>query len=181
MSHLPAPYESAQQDDIGAAVAATMTVTTALITSWVLGSQAYPVIEEGVRLFLDDASSQEAQAYQDTLEEVTAVPTIGWTVATAFMVIGALLLLIRRGRGAVVIGALISIGTTAYAQFGVGYGNADAQYPVEQWPLFWGGVVVVVLALLPATGRWIGKRRKPSASSSVIGTTDSGAILWPGM
>jgi hypothetical protein len=183
MSHLPVPYESAQQDDIGAALSAAMTVTAAAITSWVIGSQAYPVIEQGVRLLLDDAPEQDRQAYQESLEQVTAVPTIGWTIATVFLVIGALLLLFRRGRGSVIIGALVSVGTTAYAQFGVGYGPADAdatQYPVDQWPLFWGGLVVVVLAVLPATGRWIGRRRRPSASSSVIGTTDTGAILWPG-
>jgi putative Mn2+ efflux pump MntP len=108
------------------------------------------------------------------------VPTVGWAVAAVLMAIGALLLLFRRGRGLLVFGALIGVATTAWAQFGLGYGGEDAVHQVDQWPLYWGGVVVIVLALLPATGRWVGRQRRVPKSSTVIGTTDSGAILWPG-
>jgi hypothetical protein len=75
---------------------------------------------------------------------------------------------------------LIAGGVTALAQFGFGFGDAGAAVPVENWPLYWGGVAVVVLALLPATGRWVGRSRKRRSSERVIGTTQSGAILWPG-
>jgi hypothetical protein len=180
MSYLPAPYESPQQDDLSATLAAILTTTVALITSWVLGQQAYPVVRE----FIDGLSGNLTTAQQDALSasaDTVAVPTAGWAVAAVLMVIGALLLLFRRGRGLVILGALISIATTAWAQFGIGYGGADAAIPVSQWPLYWGGVVVVVLALLPPTGRWIGRQRKAVKPSAVIGTTESGAILWPGM
>jgi hypothetical protein len=62
----------------------------------------------------------------------------------------------------------------------VGFGGADAEIPVSQWPLYWGGVLVLLLAALPATGRWVGRTR-PGRPSTVIGTTESGAVLWPGM
>jgi hypothetical protein len=178
MSSLPAPYESAQQDDLGAALSAALTVTTALITAWVIGNEAYVVIAEGIDLLRNGASSAEKDAFVESLQE-TAVPTAGWALGAIFLVVGALLLLLRRGRGTVIIGALLAIGTTAFAQFGAGYGDATAAHPVEGWPLFWGGAVVLGLALLPAIGRWVGKRRQ-SASTNVIGTTDTGAILWPG-
>jgi hypothetical protein len=79
-----------------------------------------------------------------------------------------------------VFGGLVAVGTTAWAQFGIGYGGEGAEIPVSQWPLYWGGVVVVVLALLPATSRWIGRSPRNPKPSTVIGTTESGAILWPG-
>ena len=42
---------------------------------------------------------------------------------------------------------------------------------------------MVIAAILPATGRWIGRTRQKASGgqSTVIGTTESGAILWPGM
>ena len=42
MSYLPAPYESPQQDDLSASVAAVLTTTVGLITAWVFGQQVYP-------------------------------------------------------------------------------------------------------------------------------------------
>ncbi len=180
MSYLPAPYESPQQDDLSATVAAILTTTVSLITSWVLGQYAYPV----VRQFIDGSMGNLTTAQEDALEEslaTVAVPTVGWAVAAVLMVIGALLLLFRRGRGLLILGGLIAVGTTAWAQFGIGYGGEGAEVPVSQWPLYWGGVVVVVLALLPATYRWIGRSPRNPKPSTVIGTTESGAILWPGM
>ena len=97
------------------------------------------------------------------------------------MVIGAVLLLFRRGRALLIFGGLVSIATTAWAQFGIGYGGEGAEIPISQWPLYWGGVAVVVLALLPPTGRWVGRVRRSTRPSTVIGTTETGAILWPGM
>jgi hypothetical protein len=84
-----------------------------------------------------------------------------------------------------IVGALaahrIGAGTTALAQFGFGYGDAGARIAVENWPLYWGGLAVVVLALLPATGRWAGRiRRARIGQPGVTGTTETGAILWPG-
>ena len=180
MSYLPAPYESPQQDDLAATLAAILTTTVGFITSWVLGQHVYPVIRQAFDAARGTLSSADQQAFTDSLPTV-AVPTIGWSIATVLMVLGSVLLLFRRGRGLLVFGALIAIATTAWAQFGLGYGGADATVPVAQWPLYWGGVAVLVLAALPATGRWLGKQRPPSNASTVIGTTESGAVLWPGM
>ena len=179
MSYLPAPYESPQQDDLSATIAALLTTTVAVIASWVLGQHAYPVVREfveGIMGNLSQAQEDELKASVDTV----AVPTAGWAIASVLMVIGALLLLFRRGRGLLVFGAVIGVATTAWAQFGLGYGGADAVIPVDQWPLYWSGVAVIVLALLPATGRWVGRQRRVPKSNNVIGTTESGAILWPG-
>ena len=57
----------------------------------------------------------------------------------------------RHDHPAPVLGGLIAVGTTALAQFGFGYGDTGAAVPIVNWPLYWGGVAVVVLALLPAT------------------------------
>lgn len=180
MSYLPAPYESPQQDDLAATVVAILTTTVSLITSWVLGQWAYPVVKEFVDGLMGNLSTEQQDAFTASLDTV-AVPTVGWSISAVLMVIGALLLLFRRGRGLLIFGGLIAIATTAWAQFMLGYGGADATIQVEQWPLYWGGVAVVVLALLPATGRWIGRTPQNPKPSNVIGTTESGAILWPGM
>ncbi len=180
MSYLPAPYESPQQDDLAATLAAILTTTVALITSWVLGQQAYPVIRE----FIDGAMGNLTDAQEDALRrrlDTVAVPTVGWALAAVLMVIGALLLLFRRGRGLLIFGALIAVATTAWAQFGLGYGGDGAAIPVDQWPLYWGGVAVVVLGAA-ARHRPVDRRSAGGAKpSTVIGTTESGAMLWPGM
>ena len=180
MSYLPAPYESPQQDDLAATLSAILTATVAFMTAWVLGQWAYPV----VRQVIDGARGKLTTAQQDALTSslaTTAVPSAGWALASILMVIGALLLMFRRGRKLLVLGALISIGTTAWAQFGLGFGGTGAAVVVEQWPLYWGGVLVAVLAVLPATGRWLGKGTRVAKPSTVIGTTETGAVLWPGM
>ena len=45
-----------------------------------------------------------------------------------------------------IFGALICVAVTAWAQFGLGYGDVGsaAKVQVDQWPLFWGGVAVVI-------------------------------------
>jgi len=180
VTYLPAPYESPQQDDLSATLSAILTTTVGLITSWVIGQHAYPVIKE----YIDGAMGNLSSAQEDALTaavDTTLVPSVGWAVAAILMVIGSVLLLFRRGRGLLVIGALIAIATTAWAQFGLGYGGEGAAIPVSQWPLYWGGVAVLVLAMLPATKRWLRRSVKSPGQSTVIGTTESGAILWPGM
>ncbi len=184
MSYLPAPYEAPPQDDLSATLAAILTTTLALITSWVVGAQAYPVVREFVDGVLGNLTDAQQQAFTDALP-TTAVPTVGWALATVFMVIGAVLLLFRRGRGLLIFGAFVCVATTAWAQFEIGYGEvgSGATVPIDQWPLYWGGVAVLVAAILPGTGRWIGRtrRRSAGAQSTITGTTESGAILWPGM
>lgn len=180
MSYLPPPYESPQQDDLSATLAAILTTTVAMITSWVLGQHAYPVVKEFVDGMLGNLTTAQQDAFEASLKTV-AVPTVGWAVSAVLMVIGALLLLFRRGRDLLIFGGMIAIGTTAWAQFGLGYGGEDAAIPVSQWPLYWGGVAVVVLALLPPTKRWIGRTPRNPKQTTVIGTTESGAILWPGL
>jgi len=184
VSYLPAPYEAPQQDDLAATLAAILTTTLALITAWVVGAQAYPVIRQAIDGVMGNLSAGQQEGFKAHLP-TTGVPTVGWALAALLMVIGAVLLLFRRGRGLLIFGALICVATTAFAQFGLGYGDvgSGAKVPVDQWPLFWGGVAVVIAAILPATGRWIGRTRqkKSGSQSTVIGTTESGAILWPGM
>jgi len=180
VTYLPAPYESPQQDDLSATLCAILTTTVGLITSWVIGQHAYPVLKEYVNGAMGNLSTAQEDALTAAVDTVL-LPAVGWAVAAVLMVIGSLLLLFRRGRGLLIFGALLAIATTAWAQFGLGYGGEGAAIPVSQWPLYWGGVAVVVLALLPATKRWLGRSPKTPSQSTVIGTTESGAILWPGM
>lgn len=149
MSYLPAPYESAQQDDLPAALGAGLTVTVAGITSWILGHRAY----EEIRSLVDLGKAQ------DPLPRESVVTSAGWAIAVLLMVSGALLLAFRRGRGSLILGALVSIATTAVAQYGFGLGTAKHQVP--QWALYWGGAVVLLLAALPATGRWVIRTAAP--------------------
>ncbi len=180
MSYLPAPYESPQQDDLAATLSAILTTTVALITSWVLGRYAYPVIRDVIAAARGELTQAQNTALESSLA-TTGVPTAGWAVASILMVIGSLLLMFRRGRQLLLFGALIAIGITAWAQYGLGYGGVGSTIVVDQWALYWGGAAVAVLGLLPATGRWLGKKRRVEKPSTVIGTTDSGAVLWPGL
>ena len=71
MSYLPAPYESPQQDDLAATVAAILTTTVGLITSWVLGQHVYPVIRE----LIDGAMGNLSSAQEDSLQ--ASMDTVG--------------------------------------------------------------------------------------------------------
>ena len=176
MTYLPAPYETPQQDDLAATLAAVLTTTVAALTAWVLGSSAYSTIRGLLARFTVNDPPDPT-----TRQVESAVIAVGWAVATLFLALGALLVLFRRGRKVAVFGGLVATGTTALAQFGFDYGGAGAPVPIENWPLYWGGVAVVVLALLPATGRWVGRiRRARIGQPGVTGTTETGAILWPG-
>ena len=175
MTYLPAPYETPQQDDLAATLAAVLTTTVAGLTAWTLGSWAYATIRS-----LFDVFTVNDPPDPSTGQVESALVAAGWGVAAVFLALGALLVLFRRGRKAAVFGGLIAIVITAVAQFGFGYGDAGAPVPVQNWPLYWGGVAVVVLALLPATGRWVGRSRRSRKAPEVTGTAATGAILWPG-
>lgn len=175
MTYLPAPYETPPQDDLAATLAAVLTTTVAGLTAWILGSWSY---RTGRSLYDVVAGPGTPEPTPAQIE--SAVVAAGWGVAALFLGFGALFVLFRRGRKAAVLGGLIAGGTTALAQFGFGYGDTGAQVPIENWPLYWGGIAVLVLALLPATGRWVGRRRRARRSPEITGTTASGAILWPG-
>lgn len=157
VSNYPAPYESPPEDDLRAAVAGWMTITTALILSWVLGFAAYHRIRDVVPLLSDGQSLDE-------VDPAIVVPGIGWAVAVLFLVLGSIPVAMRKGRTAIVFGALLAIVVTAVAHLGYDYAAT-----VPQWPLYWGGVVVLVLALLPATRRWV-HRLPPPSGATVIGT-----------
>ena len=81
------------------------------------------------------------------------VPTIGWSIAVLLIVPGALLLAFRHGRGTLILGSLVSVATTAMAQYGFHFGSGHP----AQWWLYWGGFAVLAVAALPAIGRWIAK------------------------
>src|SRR3954451_18515639 len=126
MSYLPAPYESAQQDDLAAALAAGLAATLGGIMSWVLGKEAY----DGLRVLINLGKANKS------LPGSVVVPSVGWAIAVVLMVIGSILLILRRGRGSLIIGSLISIATTAVTQYGFHFSSAN----VPQWWLYWGGV-----------------------------------------
>jgi hypothetical protein len=176
VTYLPAPYETPQQDDLAATLAAVLTTTVAALSAWVLGSWVYTTTRQLVDVFTVNDPPAPTQAQIES-----AVVAAGWALAAIFLGIGAVFVLFRSGRKAAIFGGLIGAGTTALAQFGFGYGDAGARIAVENWPLYWGGLAVVVLALLPATGRWVGRiRRARIGQPGVTGTTETGAILWPG-
>ena len=183
MTYLPAPYESPQQDDLPRRSPPILTTTVGLITSWVLGQHAYPV-DQGVHRRRDGQSDFRAGGClaPPSVDTVLVSRPSGWAIAAVLMVIGSLLLLFRRGRGLLIFGALIAIATTAWAQFGLGYGGEGAAIPVES--------VAAVLGRRrraragPAAGDrtlGAGAAAESRRQSTVIGTTESGAILWPGM
>jgi hypothetical protein len=166
MSIYPAPYESPPEDDLRAAVAGWMTVTTAVILSWILGFAAYHRIRDAAALM----------SHGTQLESVPSellVPGVGWAAAVIFMVAGCLPVVLRKGRKAVEFGAVIAVVITIIA-------HASYQYAqtVDQWPLYWGGVVVLALALLPATRRWV-HRLPPPTGETPIGTIPIGPASGP--
>lgn len=157
MTYLPAPYESAPSDDLAAALAGGLAVTSAGITAWVLGHRTW----DEVATLLDRGRDL------DSLPSGPALVLGGWALATVLLVLGGLLMLFRRGRGLLGFGALVSLAATVFGQV-----DLDLDEWVPQWPLYWGGAVVLVVVMLPATGRWVKRttRRQPP----LIGTVTTG-------
>jgi hypothetical protein len=149
-SYLPAPYESAPDDDLGAAGAAALTGTTALLIALTLGRHAWSQYP-GVR----DIATAGRIAGGDPAVLLT---TVTWAVSAVLMTLGALLLVFRRGRGAVVLGALVGLAGTAGARWGFDW--FTPAHPVDNAVAYFGGVVVVALGLLPPTRRWVAGRRR---------------------
>lgn len=183
MTYLPAPYEAARGDDLPAALAAGLAGTVAGITAWITASWAYPVARDLIDGFAGRLTAEQEQAIEDALP-YTVIPAAGWAVSAILLALGAVLLCFHRGRGVLLLGALLSVATTAYAQFGLDFGT-EAR-PVEQWPLYWGGAVVLVLAVLPATSRWVGRRPAgPPVLGAATLAAGTGAItaptLWSGL
>ncbi len=150
-AYLPAPYESAPDDDLGSAVAATLAASAGVLVAVSLGVQAwqqYPEASSVIKAF-DGGSISGAP-----LELLFT--TAGWALAALLMGLGGLLLIFRRGRGALVFGALVSIAVTAVARYQFRYFTPS--HPLANVAVFFGGVAVIVLALLPQTRRWIAGR-----------------------
>ncbi len=150
MTMLPAPYESVPDDDLGAAVAAALTATLAAVTAINLGLQSWQQSPEALDRIKAGALSADAVNL--------VISTAGWLISVFFLAVGAVLLLLRRGRGAVIVGALVGLGTTVLARYKFEY--FTAAHPLANSWLYFGGAAVVVAALLPATGRWIRDRRQ---------------------
>ena len=161
MTTYPAPYESPPEDDLRAAVAGWMTITIALILSWILGFAAYHRISDAAHLLLGGQRPED-------LPVRIVLPGVGWGIAVLFLVLGSIPVGRRTGRAAVIFGALVSIVVTVIAHASYAYGTV-----VEQWPLYWGGIVVLALAVLPATRRWV-HRLPPPTGETPIGTVTPG-------
>jgi hypothetical protein len=166
MSIYPAPYESPPEDDLRAAVAGWMTVTTALILSWILGFAASYRIRDAAQLMSHGTQPEDVPAE-------LLVTGVGWAAAVIFLVAGSLPVVLRKGRKAVAFGALLALVITVVAHLSYHYAQT-----VDQWPLYWGGVVVLGLALLPATRRWV-HRLPPPTGETPIGTVPIGPAAGP--
>lgn len=154
MTYLPAPYESAPSDDLAAALAGGLAVTSAGITAWVLGIRTW----NEVTTLLDRGWEL------DTLPSELVFALGGWALATVLLLLGGLLMVFRRGRGLLALGALVSLAATIFGQV-----ELDFDQWIPQWPLYWGGVVVLAVVMLPATGRWVKRtmRRQPPLMGTV--------------
>ncbi len=163
-SYLPAPYESAPDDDLGSAAAAALTGTTALLTAVTLGRQAW----DQYRSVADVVTAGRI----DGVEADVLITTVGWGVSALLMALGAVALVVRRGRGAVLLGAVVGLAVAVGARWGFGW--FTPAHPVDHGSVFFGGAVVLVLALLPATRRWVagrGRHRRPGMPPVTSATT----------
>lgn len=162
MGYLPAPYESAPDDDLGSATAATLAASVGALISVSLGMQV-------ARQFPAAKQALDAGTLTGARMELVVVTT-GWAAAAALMGLGALLLLFRRGRGLLVLGALVGVATTGVARYEFGWFTAS--HPLANIAVYFGGVAVFVLALLPGTRRWIaGRGRRRGALPPVLSAT----------
>ncbi len=154
MSHyLPAPYEGAANDDLAAAVGATLTATLALLTAWIVGVPAYDRIRLAV-----EAGQREDGFSESTIQ--LGGTGLGWAVAVLFLVFGTVSLLRRRARGGLIFGAVVSLVTTIVADSPLETLTGEP----HAW-LFYSGIAVVIAALLPATKRWL---RAPAVTPPVL-------------
>ena len=157
MTPLPAPYESAPEDDLAAAGAAVVAGTTAALTAWVLGSATWDQVAVLRGL---------GRRVEDLPPEMVLV-LAGWGLGAVLLGLGTLLLAFRRGRGWLGFGALLSVAGTIGAQTWYQFDRTE-----PHWLSFYGGVVVLLVVLLPALGRWTGRR--PPRTPQVIGTVATG-------
>lgn len=157
MTYLPAPYESAPSDDLAAALAGGLTVTSAGITAWILGSRTWTevttLLDRGWEL--------------DTLPTELVLVLGGWALGTVLLALGGVSMLFRRGRGLLAFGAIVSVAATIFGQ-----SEFDFDQRIPQWPLYWGGVLVLVVLMLPATGRWV--KRTARKQPPLMGTVTTG-------
>lgn len=151
-SYLPAPYEAAPDDDLAAAAGAALVGTTALLVALTLGRQAWAQYRSVAEVL--------TAGRIEGADPALVLTTVTWAVSTVLMVAGALALVVRRGRGALTLGAAVGLVGTAGARWGFDW--FTPVHPLQHAAVFFGGVVVMALALLPPVGRWIagrGKRR----------------------
>lgn len=150
---MPAPYESAPDDDLAAASMATLAVALGALVGYSLGRQAWtqwPTARD-----LIDAKRTTG------VDLEVLVTTAGWAAAAVLMVLGAVLLAFRRGRGLLVFGSLVGVVVTVIARYSFDW-FTPGHFALPNLPVYFGGAVVLVLALLPATRRWVNGRRPRS-------------------
>lgn len=147
-SYLPAPYESAPDDDLGAAALAALTGTTGVLIAVTLGRQAWVQYPDAKAALTGGPLAGSDVALLST--------TAAWAVSAAAMTLGAVLLVVRRGRGLVVFGALVGLAGTAIARWGFDW--LTPVHPLDNAAVYYGGVAVILLASVPPTGRWIAGR-----------------------
>jgi hypothetical protein len=150
-SYLPAPYESAADDDLAAAAGAALTGTTALLIALTLGRQSWAQYPAA----LDLLTAGRLEGTDLALVATTAT----WAASAVLMTLGAVLLIARRGRGVVMSGAFVGLAGTAIARWGFDW--FTPVYPLDNAAAYFGGVAVIGLAMLPSTRRWIAGRGRP--------------------
>lgn len=147
-SYLPAPYEAAPDDDLAAAAAAALAATSAVLIAITLGRQAWDQYPAAIDALQAGPLGGDSSA--------VAISTFGWAASAVLMGLGAVLMLVRRGRGFVVLGAVIGLATTIAAR--AAFDWFTPSHPIPHAVVFYGGAAVIVMALLPATGRWMAGR-----------------------
>ena len=108
----------------------------------------------------------------------TAITTVGWGLAAVLLGLGAILLIFRRGRGSVLLGALISVAVTLVARYAFDW--FTPAYPLDNAVVYYGGIAVFALAVLPATKRWVSAPRRnrsmPAVTTATPMTRTSGTV-----
>ncbi len=165
-SYLPAPYESAPDDDLPAAAGAALAGTLAVLVAVTLGRQAWEQYPAAV-----DAVNAGAFADDDL---AVLLSTGGWAVAAVLSLVGAAMMVVRRGRGVLLLGAAAGLVTTLAVRYAFDWFTPAHPLPAEV--TYYGGAAVIVLALLPATGRWMAghgdqRRQRPRGLPPVTSAT----------